>query len=113
MTSALFAIRFASVGARFAIGAHSIRVFISCFHWASGQVFVHDGLQKRACAHCTDFEEANLFASQTHLSDGIIDDHAEFGMETNLKRIAAHSTPKETRAPPKKTSEKRNSRRKF
>jgi len=90
--TALFAIRFAAICTRSAISTDRVCIVVSSIDWARSNVLVNDRFHKGAGAHCAHFEETNLFASQTHLRDGIVDHHAELGMETNLKRVATHTT---------------------
>jgi len=90
MTTAMFAIWLAARGAGSAIGSHGVGVIVRRVDRARSQVFIDDSLQECACAHRANFEEANLFAAQSHLRDGVVNDHAQLGMETNLKRISAH-----------------------
>jgi hypothetical protein len=101
VTTALFAVRFAAIGTRSAVRTHRICIVISGVDRTRRNVLINDRFHKGAGAHGTHFEETNLFASQTHLRDGIVDHHAELGMETNLKRIATHNhtdvTPTRTR----------------
>jgi hypothetical protein len=91
MSTTLLAIGFTAISACSAISTDCIGIVVSRIDRTGRNVFIDDGFQKGARAHRAYFEEANLLASQTHLRDGIVDHHAELGMETNLKRIATHS----------------------
>jgi hypothetical protein len=90
VTAALLAVRLATINTGSAINTHRVGVVIGSIDRTGSQVFIDDGLHKSACAHRANFKQANLLARQTHLRHGIVDHHAEFGMETNLKRFDSH-----------------------
>lgn len=90
MPTALFAIRFAAIGPSRAIGTDGIGVIVSGIDRAGRQIFIDDCFHECGGAHRANFEEADLLASQAHLRNGVVNDHAEFGMVANLKRINTH-----------------------
>ena len=90
MPAALFAVRLTAISTSGSVDADCICIVVGGIDWTGSDVFIDDGLHEGTGAHRADLKKANLFASQSHLRDGIVDHHAEFGMETNLKRIDAH-----------------------
>ena len=91
MTTAMLAIRLATQPASRAIGRNSRSVLPRLLVAAGPEILAHDVAHEGAGAHGADFEQTHLLTGETHLREGVINDHAELGVEKKLKRIAAHN----------------------
>ena len=90
MTTAVFAIWLTTIAARGAISFDSSAAFFELCIGARSQILADDRAKKCACTHGRQLEEAHLLAREAHLSNRIIDDHAQFRVKAHLKSIAAH-----------------------
>ena len=77
-------------GAGGAIRIHCIRRFLNNIRLTGAQILADDVATKGGHRHAGDLEQAHLIFGNTHLCQRVINDHAQFGMKTHLKRIAAH-----------------------
>src|ERR1043165_1044145 len=79
VTTAMLAIRLATAGTRRAIRGHSRCILTRLLVAAGPEILAHDVAHERAGAHGADFEQTHLLTGETHLRDGVINDHAELG----------------------------------
>lgn len=91
MATAMLAVGLATTGARRAICGDSSSILPRLLVAAGAEILAHDVANERAGAHGADFEQTHLLTGEAHLRDGVVDHHAELGMEKKLKHIAAHN----------------------